>query len=76
MSHVSKAKEVPRKTYHSDKAFNRMFGSSKAIKEQVNGKQGSGGTTLSPDDAPTAPEGSVEYWNQMRAKLGLSKLKG
>jgi len=36
---------------------------------------GKGGEGRGKGSAHTAPEGSVEYWNQMRESLGMKKLK-
>ena len=47
----------------SSKKFDRIFGKNKQ-----------GGSSAS-SKGTDAPEGSVEYWNQMREKLGLKKLK-
>jgi hypothetical protein len=52
-----------------DKKFDRLFGKQQksAGKEIVTDK----GTKV----VITAPEGSVEYWNQIRENLGMKKLK-
>jgi hypothetical protein len=51
------------------KKFDKIFGkkgSNKDKDEKIFEEQGK---------LITAPEGSVEYWNQMREKLGMKKLK-
>lgn len=58
-------REVKR-TKSGDKAasrFDKIFRPNKVNKEEEKPKE------------IAAPEGSVEYWNQMRASLGLKKLK-
>ena len=49
------------------KRFDKLFKPSKVTSN----------TTMNKDEKAivNAPEGSVEYWNQMRASLGLKKLK-
>lgn len=50
------------------KKFDKMFGSKGSSKEDSR-------AATAPDKVVDAPEGSVEYWNQMREKLGMKKLK-
>lgn len=54
------------KRYTDGKQFDRMFGG--------RGKTADATTVAAPRTAE-APEGSVEYWNQMRDRLGLKKLR-
>eukprot|EP00602_Paraphysomonas_sp_CaronLab_P008680 CAMPEP_0185036274 /NCGR_PEP_ID=MMETSP1103-20130426/29004_1 /TAXON_ID=36769 /ORGANISM="Paraphysomonas bandaiensis, Strain Caron Lab Isolate" /LENGTH=520 /DNA_ID=CAMNT_0027573759 /DNA_START=77 /DNA_END=1639 /DNA_ORIENTATION=+ len=51
----------------STKKFDKIFGKKKSDKKSKKDVNAHGGIT--------APEGSVEYWNQMRESLGMKKLK-
>jgi hypothetical protein len=63
----AQAEAQKRKDEVSSKKFDKMFGKSKST-------QSSGGDGLKIDKSKFA-EGSVEYWNEMREKLGMKKLK-
>lgn len=68
---AAKAAEASKKATKNVKKFDKIFGKKKpsggAGKEILNAK----GEKV----AITAPEGSIEYWNQIRESLGMSKLK-
>ena len=55
------------KAAKAEKKFDKMFKTKKS--STVDGS--TGGTTVK-----SYPEGSVEYWNQIREGLGIKKLKG
>jgi pre-mRNA-splicing factor 38A len=63
----------------SDKAFDRIFGKVKHPIKEGPAAAGSGNKVITNSKGEkvliTAPEGSVDYWNQIRESLGMSKLK-
>lgn len=52
------------KPKHSSKKFDKMFG-----------KKGQKDSAEEVKNVATAPEGSVEYWNQIRESMGMKKLR-
>lgn len=76
---------VPKaKTKMSEKAFDRIFGKKSAASKLSGGGDASATTGATgkvivnakgEKVVITAPEGSVEYWNQIRESLGMSKLR-
>ena len=60
-------KAVAIKAAKAEKKFDKMF----KIKKSSTVDGSTGGTAVKPH-----PEGSVEYWNQIREGLGIKKLKG
>lgn len=78
---IPKASEKPQK---NEKLFDKMFGKKKASTTAASsGKNAADqkvvGKVVYNDKGEkfiiSAPEGTVEYWNQVRASLGMSKLK-
>jgi hypothetical protein len=53
------------KPKHSSKKFDKMFGKKSQKKEDGEDTK----------VVNTAPEGSVEYWNQIRESMGMKKLR-
>lgn len=68
--------EEPKKKM-SDKAFDRIFGKKSGAVASSQGKATGKTITNSKGEKVTitAAEGTVEYWNQIRESLGMSKLK-
>jgi hypothetical protein len=64
----AQAEAQRRKDDASSKKFDKLFGKSNKSAPS------SGGDSFKLDKSKFA-EGSVEYWNEMREKLGMKKLK-
>eukprot|EP01039_Chlorochromonas_danica_P006105 gene6105-6722_t len=82
----STAPNAPKaKAKMSEKAFDRIFGKKSAVSKASSGGGDASATTGATGKVIvnakgekvfiTAPEGSVEYWNQIRESLGMSKLR-
>lgn len=81
-------KSLDDKKISNEKRFDRMFGKKDSVPSSStaanksnpsNKKPSQGGKEIVNDKGEkfliTAPEGSVEYWNQIRESLGMKKLK-
>ena len=65
------AEAIARKAAAAERRFDRLFGGSKKDKDKEKEQMG----RARQQNAAAPAEGSVEYWNMMRDKLGLGKLK-
>lgn len=68
MNTVEEEKAAALKASKAEKKFDKMF---KTKKSETSGKESQG----SSGGGKAHPEGSVEYWNQIREGLGIKKLK-
>ena len=81
VSGMNAASQLNAKQKKNEKIFDKIFGK----KKSSGGSSGPGGNTKvvgkeiiganGQKVVITAPEGTIEYWNQIRESLGMKKLK-